>query len=285
MRITFFLFVYCIWSVALLADPHLPDESRIVRINSAQQEHQPSHDYFVGLIKAALHNKNYELVIADGPNEGRAFKLLATGEYFDLLWSAASPERDEDHIKIDIPLFKGGLGIRGAVIRRDFEEQYAKTSTFIKFKSYVSCQGSHWPDADIFESSQLPVIRVVQFKSMLEMVDKGRCDLLPLSIFEGAAELAAWNQAYPHLVFSTDTLIRYKLTMHFYVNSARPELASNLRNGLISMMESGEFVAYMQNHHLTENAFPLNQYSASNIITLNMGHQIGDDWIFSMGID
>lgn len=61
------------------------------------------------------------------------------------------------------------------------------------------------------------MLEITQFDSMLKVVELGRCDLLPLSIFEGQSELGLVQDDYPSLKISTEFLITYYQEINFYL--------------------------------------------------------------------
>lgn len=263
-RITaFFAIITLIW---------LPARS-IAEIKTVgpQTSHDASHDYFISLLKMALAESGNRdtLKIIDHQGEARALQLLRDTDLYDILWTGESIERDNMLLKIPIPLFLGGLGIRGSIIKKDFLNTFNQTKKVSQLRKYIACQGHHWPDAEKLEAVGLSVIHVINFDSMIKMVDLGRCDFLPLSIFEGNGELLKVQEMYPNLTFSTEVLFHYDQKMFFYVKSSNPELAKQVQAGLQVMIDSGRFLQFMQTHPLTKSAFPLSKYAKSTKLTLD----------------
>lgn len=245
-----------------------------VTTTGKQKPDDASHDYFIGLLRLALieTSQEYENAIIQTvphPGQERVIKLLAMGAFYDVAWTGTSNARDEKLHKVPFPLFKGGLGWRGLIIRRDTQERFSGVKSVAELKDTILCQGSHWPDADILEHNGLTVYRAGHFDAMLQMVVLKRCDALPLSVFEGQAELKLVQKSFPELMFYQGLIIRYPLTMHFFVNLAKDELAERLNTGLERLQSSGQFDQYMQQHRLTKNAFPLSQFIDAQVINLN----------------
>lgn len=188
--------------------------------------------------------------------------------YYDLVWTGRSVERDQFMKPIEVPLFRGGLGWRGAIVRKDMLKRYQSVSSIEELKELIACQGRHWPDADILEQAGLQVYRGTNFDAMLEMVQLKRCDYFPLSIFEGQAELALVQQIFPELVFTTDVIIKYPLNMVFYVRKGDSKLAEQIEYGLVNLLLDETFQRYMENHPLTKNGFPLSKFKDSLFIEL-----------------
>lgn len=246
-----------------------------------QKPDDASHDYFIGLLRLALIETSSEYgsaIIETVPHPGqeRLIKLLAAGNFYDIAWSGSSKSRETQLLKIPFPLFKGGLGWRGIIVRR---EDVKKFSTFKKvddLSEVIACQGAHWPDADILEQAGLTIYRVGHFDAMLQMVELQRCDYLPLSIFEGQAELDLVKKSFPNLVFYQGIIIQYPLTMNYFVNSQNTPLAERLEIGLRRLHQNGTFDNYMKNHNLTHGAFPLKKFKNANIIKLHNSNNAGN---------
>lgn len=115
------------------------------------------------------------------------------------------------------------------------------------------------------------MLEITQFDSMLKVVELGRCDLLPLSIFEGQSELGLVQDDYPSLKISTEFLITYYQEINFYLKKTNRQLADRLLKGLASLKSTGKLNAYMTNHSLTKNAFPLFQFDQSVKIKVDSG--------------
>ncbi len=239
-----------------------------------QKPDDASHDYFIGLLRLALTETTAEYgkavikTIAQ-PGQERMLKLLADDKFYDVIWSGGSKKRDAELLKVPFPLFKGGLGWRGLIIRQQDKKKFASFNNISELSGTIACQGAHWPDADILEQNGLIVYRVGHFDAMLHMVSLQRCDYLALSIFEGQAELDVVQESFPNLIFYQDLIIKYSISMNFFVNINNTQLANRLTSGLRKLNASGALYHYMTHHPLTKHAFPLTKFKTSTVITLN----------------
>ena len=253
-----------------------------VTTTGKQKPDDASHDYFTGLLRLALIETSAEydyavLQTVPYPGQERMLKLLALGAFYDVVWAGNSNTRESELYKIPFPLFRGGLGWRGMIIRQQDKSKFSTFKSVKDLNNLIACQGLHWPDADILEHAGLSVARVGYFDAMLQMVELKRCDYLPLSIFEGQAELALVQSSFPNLIFYQELIIQYPLTMHFFVKNNNKPLAERLTLGLQRLYGSGAYDNYMQNHQLTQYAFPLTKFKNSRIIKLkNPNNKQGD---------
>lgn len=248
--------------------------TQVVRTIGQQKADDASYDYFIQLLEKSLTVTNeeygaFEIKTVPHPGQERVMMLLSAEKFYDVVWSGSSKQRDSKLLKVPFPLFKGGLGWRGSVIRKKDTDKFASMTRIEQLSAWAACQGMHWPDADVLEQNGLAVSRVTHFDSMLQMLVLKRCDYLPLSIFEGAAELALVSDSFEELTFSDEVILSYPMTMNFYVHAGNMALANRLELGLIRLHESGEFERFMRSHSLTKNAFPLSQYESTNVITLS----------------
>ena len=239
-----------------------------------QKPDDASHDYFIGLLQLVLTETSSEygkaeIKIVPHPGQERVMKFLEEGSYFDVAWSGSSSKREEKLLKVSFPLFKGGLGWRGSIIKKDNVNKFSSIKGIGDMQNEIACQGAHWPDADILEEAGLTVYRVGHFDAMLQMVELQRCDYLPLSIFEGQAELDLVQKSFPNLIFYQQLIIKYALTMNFFVNIKSKVLAQRLELGLLKLHLNGKFDQYMRNNKLTKAAFPLDKYKNSQVLQLN----------------
>lgn len=239
-----------------------------------QKPDDASHDYFIGLLRLALAKTTTEygkaiIKTIPQPGQERMLKLLAADKFYDVIWSGDSKKRDTELLRIPFPLFKGGLGWRGLIIRHQDKKKFASFYNISELSKAIACQGAHWPDADILEQSGLIVYRVGHFDAMLHMVELKRCDYLPLSIFEGQAELDIVQESFPNLIFYQDLIIKYSMSMNFFVNVNNTKLASRLILGLKRLNDSGDLYNYMTHHPLTKHAFPFTKFKSAKVIKLN----------------
>ncbi len=244
-----------------------------VTTTGKQKPDDASHDYFIGLLRLAFIETSQEygfavLKTVPYPGQERMLKLLAIGEFYDVVWAGSSNSRELNLHKAPFPLFRGELGWRGMIIRQQDKKKFSSFITIKDLSNSIACQGLHWPDADVLEHAGLPVARVGYFDAILHMVALKRCDYLPLSIFEGQAELSVVQNSFPNLIFYQDLIIQYPLTMHFFVKGNNIRLAKRLNIGLQRLYDSGAYDDYMQNHQLTQYAFPLTKFKSSSVIKL-----------------
>jgi hypothetical protein len=222
-----------------------------------QKEDDVSQKYFLHILKRSLEvtstevpaNINFEFL----PHRGqkRSIKQLESGEYYDVLWSANSPERNVKLDYVPFPLFKGLLGKRGFVIRPDRLTEFSGISDVEALKKFRICQGRGWPDTQILRRNGFEVTEVTYFDDMLKMVELNRCDAITLSVLEGPEEILGLKENPNKLIFWSDVILSYDLVMNFYLPKSRKKLTKRIYDGLLILDESGEFEQIMQTQKLT----------------------------------
>lgn len=247
-----------------------------INIPGPQKEEDASHDYFLQLLSLALNavddESHFKIKIIPHPGQGRVMRLLAKDQFYDVAWTGFSLDRSNNLIRVPFPLFKGGLGVRGSIVRKR-DEWINGVFDLQSIADKAICQGIDWPDSTILKKQGLKVLEIAQFDSVLKMLELGRCDLFPLSVFEGQAELDLVQNSHPKLKFTTEFLITYYQEMNFYLNKSKVHLANRILNGLNILKSTGALNTFMQNHTLTKNAFPSSQFNRSVKIKIDSAIQ------------
>lgn len=245
-------------------------EAKTIKTVGKQKPVDISHDFFMDVLYQALTlaypNEPIKIEAITHPGQARVIRLMQTGGYYDIVWSANTDKRNKTLLPIEFPLLGGGLGLRGFVIQESKRERFESITSLQQLQSLVLCQGLNWPDALILRDAGLTVYEVPHFDAMLSMVELGRCDAMPLSVYEGYSELKAVSDDFPKLIFFTDVVLQYDLVMNFYVNSDQTALRDALLPALIQMYDSGVYAQILETHQLTRMTNQLWQKKGHSII-------------------
>jgi ABC-type amino acid transport substrate-binding protein len=209
-------------------------------------------EYFVSLLDLALQETataSNKLAARPSDNvvsQDRAFSLVKNGTYIDIVWGMTNPERETELAPIRIPLLKGLLGCRVAIVRHDRLHEFRNIVDLDTLKNYTIIQGTGWPDVDILRSSGLQVITSSDYDGMFAMIASGRADMF----FRGVTE--AWVEIetvpYPNLTVDTNILLTYQGPIYFFVNRESKDLAERISTGLKAALASGKFDEVVNNH-------------------------------------
>lgn len=208
--------------------------------------------YYLDLLELALEKTRaeyggYELVPTDVfIPQTRAVLLLSQGKGIDLLWTMTSADREELVRPIRIPLMKGLLGVRVAVIRREDQKKFAQLREVHDWLELKGIQGHDWPDTKILVSNGFNIIADTRYQNLFEVLEKGRIDYFPRGVLEAWAELQ--KLGYQNLMVEPNWLITYRAPIYFFVHKHNERLAERVELGLRRALESGEFGLLLRNH-------------------------------------
>lgn len=256
--------------VTLLIFPQL-SQAKNIHIIGPQSSEDVGQRYFSQLLQLALdrantHNYQVTPLMLDSITQGRSVQMLAS-KHVDVYWMGASAQREEQFTAIEVPLMRGLLGYRIAIIHKDSVEEF-QSLTKLGLKQKIACQGQHWPDSKILQYNRFNVMPVAKYESMFSMVAKKRCDYFPRAIFEGYGELEIAKSHSPELVIFDDIILKYPFPMYFFVRKNNHELAQDIQLGLEKMIDSGEFINYMKQSPITKHLFPIEKWKNKTIIQL-----------------
>jgi hypothetical protein len=170
--------------------------------------------------------------------QSRAVLELARGAgKLDIMLTMTSAEREAELLAIPIPLTKGVLGWRIALVRAANLDQFAKVGSAAQLKAFVAGQGHDWPDTAILRANGLPVHVSAAYDGMFKMLAAGRIDYFPRAIQQVFAE----QDSYPTLAIDPHIVLRYTTDAYFFVNRRNTRLAADVTRGLEAAIADGSF--------------------------------------------
>lgn len=206
------------------------------------------HEYPLTLLQLALSKieANYTLKPSEKAlPQARALLHLSGQDEMDVVWTMTSKSREQEFLPIRIPIYKGLIGWRVALIQKlrreklaELENMGAKTSeAFIR--NFTILQGSDWPDREILETAGFSVRHTYYYEKLFEMLGRSRGDLYLRSVVE------VWPELVQHRHYGLDldpyVLFRYPTAFYFFVHKDNVTLAKIIRAGLVKSIEDGSF--------------------------------------------
>lgn len=179
-------------------------------------------------------------------SQARWFAEVQRNTSNNLIWTVTTKEREELLRPIRIPVFKGLLGQRILVIRKEDQEKFSRVKTLQDLAEFKAGQGIHWPDTDIMQANGLPVTVGASADNLYKMLKVKRFDYFPRGILElmpEAAHLKA-NDVVPE----EEILLSYPSAMYFFVNKKNTELAERIEKGWAIVLKNGEFDKFFYSH-------------------------------------
>lgn len=198
-------------------------------------------DYGIALLQLALDKAggHYRAELSPARmQQNRALVELQSGAgRIDVVGTMTSAEREARLLPVRIPLTRGLIGWRIALLRADHKDLLQSVKGLDDLRYYTSGQGQDWPDLQILRHSGVTVQPAAVYSTMFGMLNAGRIDWAPRSVNEIWAEAAR----HPELAVDPYVVVRYPTTDYFFVNRNNPALAEELRAGLEAALADGSF--------------------------------------------
>jgi len=224
----------------------------IVRYNVASQDIDSKQSYYLAVLKLALHKSQPEF----GPFQlepvfvetlqGRRIKLVADEQLIDVMWTMTSRQREQELRAIYIPIMKGLMGYRIALIRRGDQKRFDRVSTLAELQALIWGQGRDWPDSDILESQGFTVMRG-NSSSLIDMLSRGRFDAFARALHEPWDEVKGRED----IAVESSLFIKYSAPIYFFVNNQNKQLELRIKHGLELAIEDGSFDKLFDSHPTT----------------------------------
>lgn len=201
----------------------------------------------VALEKTAAEFGPFELVPSPrGMNEARYMaELDSASQLVNVVWSSTSVQKEAEFLPIRIPLRKGLLGYRIALIAKGSQSRIDQATTLAELRQFTVGQGTGWGDVDIYKANGFAV-RTAQYGNLFDMVDNGRFDLFPRGIGEIFPEFALHAKENANLAIEKNLLIYYPWPYYFFFNKHDAALKQRIEAGLRRMLKDGSFDAIFQ---------------------------------------
>jgi len=206
--------------------------------------------YVLDLLRLALSKQGgvqYQLEpAASAMTQLRVLKELELGHGLDIAWSMTSIAREESLLPIRIPLDKGLLGLRVALVAADQAQVLATVKDRQGLQALVAGQGQDWPDTQILRHSGINVNGVGNYEALFRMLALHRFDYFPRSVMEAWQEMDLLGQ--DRLAVDRHLLIHYPTALYFFVRKDNQALADTVRQGLEQALLDGSFDCLFERH-------------------------------------
>jgi len=178
--------------------------------------------------------------------QNRAIVELQTASgRIDVVGTVTSREREAALLPIRIPLTRGLIGWRLALLSAERRDLLAKVRTAGDLKPFTAGQGQDWPDLEILRQSGLKVQPIIVYHNLFGMLRTGRIDWAPRSVNEIWAEAAQQRE----LAVDTHIVLRYPSADYFFVRRGNEVLAEDIRRGLEAALADGSFEQLFYQHY------------------------------------
>lgn len=174
----------------------------------------------------------------------RALASLDTN-LLDIAWTMTSAERELNYLPIRVPLLKGLIGYRVAIVEESKRDMFTSVQSIRELKQFKAVQGPNWPDNPILKVNGIAVFEQPSWENMFMAVEKGYIDYFPRSILEAWSELETYGK---NSVVDTEIIIYYPTAMYFFVSKNNPKLARRVKEGLDTLYDTGAFDEHFFNY-------------------------------------
>lgn len=172
----------------------------------------------------------------------REVREVIAGDVLNVMASdCGHPDLNANALPVPIPIDRGLLGYRVALIRREAQPRINAVNDVIGLRRLTIGQGQYWGDVPIYQFNNIPVITNNNYSLLFAMLSNGRFDLFPRGIVEIIPELREFQLVYPNLAMDNHLLIKYPYAEFFYVSRGSKSLAQRILEGLEILRRDGEF--------------------------------------------
>jgi len=222
------MFMVC--SSALASEP--------IKLQSNSADTSLPHKILLAAVKRAnlsyVHPYESEVDVSNA----RILNDIKSGE-LDVMWSMTTKVLEQDYQALYIPLFKGLLGMRLAIVKKQNESLFNEVKNLNDLQLFVAGQGKTWPDTKILEANNLKVAKTLKYPNLFYMLEGERFDYFPRGINE------PWDEIKRHqslnLVVEPNILLKYRAPLYFFVSKQNHRLKTTLEKALNDMLADGQF--------------------------------------------
>lgn len=238
------------WTMTAMA----AGEPALIRYPAFPQGSETRFQPYLDLLREAVEHTNAKY----GPatlrpstrlmNEARYLQELQQGN-LDVIWSSTTEERERQMLAVRIPLDKGLLGYRIALIPADRQAAIAGVRDLAGLRRLRVGQGLGWGDIPLYRYNGIKVTEA-GYELLFSMLDKKRFDLFPRGIGEIFSEFDSRSPSYPGLAVDKTLLLYYPWPYYFFFNRERgAELAKRVEEGMRLMLKDGSYDRFFLQHY------------------------------------
>lgn len=181
-------------------------------------------------------------------NETRFLAEAHLGKRVNVVWSATSDEKEKQLLPIRIPLSKGLLGYRIALIRAAQQKKLDSVHNLDDLRQLKFGLGPGWGDVSVYKAAGLPVL-IAEYEDLFKMLSFGRFDLFSRGVNEIFSEYQAQKGNLPNLAIEQHLLLYYPYPFYLFVSPQTPALAERIERGMRIMLDDGSFDAIFRKHN------------------------------------
>ncbi|MFY0639569.1 MAG: ABC transporter substrate-binding protein [Bermanella sp.] len=227
----------------IFAEPAISSTDQTLNKSLTVRHYQIQQRYTFGLkllslaLSKSRHNYQLQSAQRQEVNERRGESMVINGS-LDIQWLSTSSKREADMIAIKEPIYRGILGLRLILGRKDRAHELSNIQTKEQLSQYTGGHGTHWGDLPVYAANELPVKTHVDYNLIFKWLISNRIDYFHRGINEIWPEYERYSK---DISIVNDVMLFYPLPVYFFVSKQRPELAKDIRNGLKVAINDGSY--------------------------------------------
>ena len=233
----------CVAVIAILSGlcfPLATIASEFIRIPSKSTK----NDLPVELLREVVRRlDNYELSYPYEEDANIATKQRQQADLendeLDIIWSSTNPEYETRFLPIRIPIYRGLLGYRIALVKKDNIDIFRDVSSLNDLKYFNAGQGLLWADTQILRENGIQVTTSNNSANLFPMLAGDRFDFFPRGINQAWDELDRYSQY--SLAVEPRILLSYRVPTYFFVSISNKKLWQLLNDTLEAMYRDKTF--------------------------------------------
>lgn len=238
--------IACLWLLLIAST----QAATLIRYPLLATANDPQQQYMLAMLRLACSKTSTECKLqpARAMVQSRAIQLLQRSDSsIDLLWTMTSKERERQLLPVRIPLYKGLIGWRIALLGKDRSQLLAKVRTVEELRAFRAGQGHDWPDVDILRAAGQTVVTSSDYEPLFSMLNQQRFDYFPRGVIEIESEYLAHRD--DGISIDPYVLIHYPTAFYFFVAPDNKPLARLLETGLERAIADGSFDRLFRQFH------------------------------------
>lgn len=255
------LLTWPLLAACLLTSPVAPAADKAVEAGlysyvypAHESVHDRRFDDLIEILRTALEKTRsefgpYELRPSSySMPESRYLNALASALDLSIIWSSTSQQMESSLRPVRIPLRRGLLGYRIALIEKGQQGRIDQIQSAEDLKKFNIGQGLGWGDVQIYQAAGITVT-TAKYPNLFAMTANKRFDLFPRGISEVFKEYELNKAANPGLAIEKNLLLYYPWPYYFFFNKEDEVLAYRVEVGLRKMLKDGSFLAIFHKYN------------------------------------
>lgn len=180
---------------------------------------------------------------------GRALAATKSGKIINLFIAPHNAIWNESTIPIKVPIRKGLLSYRLLLVNKHNLHKFKNVQNIEDLKHLTAGLQSDWLITEIFKDLGYKVAISHNFEGLFQMLEMGRFDYFPRTIYEIYDELARRQADLPNVVIEPNLALYTPMETYVYVSKSAPRIAKRMHDGLTELLTSGELKQILDKYY------------------------------------